>query len=67
MVPAPFPAEHSFIRAVFDYKNKFIKRAIWRFKYENARGFAEIFANALYDEIVGELGDSLNASENEKF
>ena len=66
-VPAPFPAELSFIRAVFDYKNKFIKRAIWRFKYENAREFAEVFADSLYDEIIGELGESLHVSENEKF
>ncbi len=66
-VPAPFPAEHSFILSVFDYKNKLIKRAIWRFKYENARGFAEIFGHSLYDEIISELGDSLHVSENEKF
>ncbi len=66
-VTAPFPAEHSFIRAVFDYKNKLIKRAIWRFKYENARGFAEVFGYSLYDEIIGELGDRLHISENEKF
>ncbi len=67
LVPAPPPSEHSFIRAVFDYKNRLIKRAIWRFKYENARGFAEVFAHSLYDEIIGELGDSLHVSKNEKF
>ncbi len=66
-VPPASPAEHSFIRAVFDYKNKLIKRAVWRFKYKNARGFAEVFAPYLCDEIVGTLGEGLYASERAKF
>jgi ComF family protein len=59
--------EQPFIRAVFDYKNPLIKRSIWRFKYENARGYAETFAPYLYDEILGTLGDSLSFSVSEKF
>ncbi len=66
-IPASSPLEHSFIRAVFDYQNKLIKRAIWRFKYKNTRAFAEVFADSLYDEIVGTLGESLYVSKSEKF
>lgn len=58
-------SEHSFINAVFDYHNKAIKRAVWRFKYKNARGFAKIFAPYLYDEIIGALGNELFISGGE--
>lgn len=57
--------EHTFITAVFDYHNKAIKRAIWRFKYKNARGFAKIFAPYMYDEIIGALGNELFISGRE--
>ena len=66
-VPSAPPSEHSFIRAVFDYRHPSIKRAVWRFKYENARGFADVFAEKLYEEILGELGDNLHTSPNETF
>jgi len=66
-IPSAPPAEHSFIRAVFDYHHPAIKRAIWRFKYKNARGVARVFAEKLYEEIMGELGDSLDASSRETF
>ncbi|HAS84948.1 MAG TPA: hypothetical protein DCS23_02670 [Candidatus Yonathbacteria bacterium] len=58
-------SEHAFINAVFDYHNKIIKRAIWRLKYKNARGFAKIFAPYLYDEITGALGNELFISGGE--
>lgn len=58
-------SEHAFINAVFDYHNKAIKRAVWRFKYKNARGFAKIFAPYLYDEIIGALGNELFISGGE--
>lgn len=58
-------SEHTFINAVFDYHNKTIKRAIWRFKYKNARGFAKIFAPYMYDEIIGALGNELFISGGE--
>lgn len=58
-------SEHAFINAAFDYHNKAIKRAVWRFKYKNARGFAKIFAPYLYDEIIGALGNELFISGGE--
>ncbi len=61
------PTEHSFIHGTFDYRDPIIKRSIWRFKYKNMRGFAEIFAPYLYDEIIGTLGESLSVSVSEKF
>lgn len=66
-VPYAPPVEHSFIRGVFDYHHPLIKDAIWRFKYKHARGFAEVFAERLYEEIVSELGDSLCTAPNETF
>jgi ComF family protein len=66
-VPSAPPVEHSFIRAIFDYHHPSIKRAVWRFKYKNVRGFAEVFAEKLYEEIVGDLGDSLHVSQGETF
>lgn len=64
--PAP-PAEHSFIYAIFDYHHQFIKKAIWRFKYKNARGFAKVFAEKLYEGILDELSDGMHTSPGETF
>lgn len=61
-IPRTPSSTHPFITAVFDYRNPIIRRAIWRFKYKNVRGFAEIFGEKLYEEIVGDLGDSLHFS-----
>lgn len=61
-IPRTPSSTHPFITAVFDYRNPIIRRAIWRFKYKNVRGFAEIFGERLYEEIVGDLGDSLHFS-----
>ena len=66
-VPAAPPTEHPFIHAVFDYRHPFIKDAVWRFKYKNMRGFAEVFAKKLYEEIIVDLGDGLYTSSNETF
>jgi ComF family protein len=66
-VPSAPPAEHSFIRAVLDYRHPSIRRAVWRFKYENMRGFAEVFSEKLYEEILGDLGDNLSGASSETF
>ncbi len=58
---------HPFITAIFDYKNPVIRHAIWRFKYKNARGFAELFGKKIYEEIIGDLGDDLYVSKSETF
>lgn len=61
------PSMYPFITAIFDYQNLFIRRAIWRFKYKNARGFAKHFGEILYEEIIGDLGDNLYISKNKTF
>lgn len=66
-IPGPPSSTHPFITAVFDYRNPIIRRAIWRFKYNNVRGFAKIFGEKLYEEIVGDLGDELHISRDETF
>lgn len=65
--PAALPGEHAFISALFDYQNPTIKRALWRFKYENARGFAKIFAGPLYEEILAEMSNSVDAGSGRKY
>ncbi|MBI5077835.1 MAG: ComF family protein [Candidatus Yonathbacteria bacterium] len=66
-VPSASPATQSFITAVFDYQNPIIRGVIWKFKYKNARGVAKYFGMALYDEIIGEIGDDIRISKNEVF
>ncbi|MEK7568816.1 MAG: ComF family protein [Patescibacteria group bacterium] len=66
-IPGTPSSTHPFITAVFDYRNPIIRRAIWRFKYKNVRGFAKIFGEKLYEEIVGDLGDDLYFSKSETF
>lgn len=49
----------AFTTAIFNYRHPAIRRAIWRFKYENARDIATHFGRPLYDEIIGEVGNDL--------
>ncbi len=65
--PQARPSQHTFIHAVFDYQNPIIKRALWRFKYENARAFANVFARPLYEKIFDELCDDIDAHQQEKY
>lgn len=66
-IPTAPPTEHSFICAVFDYRAPMVKRALWRFKYENARGFAKVFSERLYDEILAEVSDMVDATAHGKY
>ncbi|MBI3634473.1 MAG: ComF family protein [Candidatus Yonathbacteria bacterium] len=61
--PAPLP----FIHSVFDYQHSPTKNTLWRFKYKNARGFAKVFAERLYEEIIAELSDNIDAGSDEKY
>ncbi|OHA82464.1 MAG: hypothetical protein A3B07_02465 [Candidatus Yonathbacteria bacterium RIFCSPLOWO2_01_FULL_43_27] len=65
--PRATSTKHSFIYAVFDYQNPIIKRSLWRFKYENVRAFAEIFARPLYEKILDELCDDIDTHQQEKY
>lgn len=64
-IPRAEPLVQSFVTAIFDYRHPIITRAIWRFKYENMRGLAEIFGEKLYEEIIGDLSEQLFVSKNE--
>lgn len=66
-IPRADVSIHPFITTLFDYQNKTIQNAIWRFKYKNARGFAKYFGEQLYQEIIGDLGDGLHISKNKTF
>lgn len=65
-VPEAREHEYNFVHSVFDYRHPFIKRAMWRFKYKNARGVAEIFGESLYNKILDEFSDELSVSRKEK-
>ncbi len=65
--PRATPTPHTFIHPVFDYQNPIIKRSLWRFKYENVRAFAEVFALPLYEKILNELCDDIDAHQQEKY
>lgn len=58
---------NSFVTAMFDYRNPAIRNAIWKFKYKNARGIASCFGEALYEEIVHEIGNDLRIGAHETF
>lgn len=67
MLPRAPQSTHAFITAIFDYHDPVIRKIIWKFKYKNARVVAKYFGGQLYDEIIGELSDSLHISKDEKF
>lgn len=67
LVPRSEPLAQSFIAAIFDYRHPTMTRAIWRFKYGNIRGLAGVFAEKLYEEIIGDLSEQLTFSRSEKF
>ncbi|OHA80539.1 MAG: hypothetical protein A3D51_00465 [Candidatus Yonathbacteria bacterium RIFCSPHIGHO2_02_FULL_44_14] len=66
-IPKAEQPAHSFITAIFDYRNPTIREVIWKFKYKNAQVLAKYFGEKLYEEILGELGDDLNVLGNEAF
>lgn len=66
-IPRADQPAQSFITAVFDYQNEAIRGVIWKFKYKNARAVAQYFGKKLYEEIIGDIGDNLHISKNEKF
>lgn len=65
--PQAEPPKEPSINAIFNYKTKSIRNALWKFKYRNARGIAKIFGEKLYEEILGDLGDRLYISKQERF
>lgn len=54
------------IHALFSYQSPIVKDAVWRFKYKNVRGFAEVFAPVLQNEIIEALAERLLVSQHEK-
>lgn len=65
-IPQADEPSEPYIHALFSYHSPLIKKAIWRFKYQNVRGFAEIFAPALNNELMEILADSLHVGTEEK-
>ena len=51
------PRKYSWIYPLFDYRDKIIKKVIWRLKYREKTMFAEPLANLLHEHILDELHD----------
>lgn len=66
-IPRATETAHSFVTARFSYKNKAIRTLIWRFKYRNGYEIARCFSAALYEEILGHLGERLSVSKAHTF
>src|SRR3989344_7914516 len=45
------------IITIFDYRNKFMKEAIWSLKFRRNTRLAKIFAQIIYDEILEDLSE----------
>jgi len=45
--------------ALFDYKNKVLRKALWALKYRGRTTLARIFGRALYDCLLEELHDKI--------
>ena len=43
--------------ALFDYKEPFIRQAIWELKYRGNKKIATLFGECLYDDLILELSD----------
>ncbi len=43
--------------SVFNYKNKIIKKALWKFKYKGNKKMGKIFARAMYDKILEDTSE----------
>ncbi|MBI4118171.1 MAG: ComF family protein [Parcubacteria group bacterium] len=47
------------IEAIFDYRDPTVRRGIWLWKYRGRRTILKIFAQALYDRLLEDIGDEL--------
>ena len=45
--------------SVFEYRNDFIKEALWMLKYRRNMWLAKIFAEAMYEVLLEEIGDQI--------
>lgn len=66
-IPLSQAPKEPYISAVFDYRHRVMKNAMWMFKYKNVRAIARCFGECLYDEVVGDLGESIDYSKGEAF
>ncbi|MFH1402175.1 MAG: hypothetical protein ABIG87_00940 [Patescibacteria group bacterium] len=62
--PAEIPPAKNTI-AIVNYRNKFVKEAVWALKFKNNYRVATLFAEIIYDTLIEELADlKLSANFN---
>lgn len=52
--------------ALFNYKNAYLKQAIWELKYRGNKKIVSLLARCLYDELTAKLGDMAMMTSFEK-
>ncbi len=55
---SPHEVEYGFV-ALFDYKDREIRNAVWALKYHEEQKIAEMFGNILYSYLLDELADRM--------
>jgi len=58
-IPRADETSDSKFKAVFQYKDKVVRKAIWEIKYHGNRKIAKKFCRPLYEFILEELGDEV--------
>lgn len=58
-LPKAKEIDDSTFKALFQYKNKTVKQAIWEIKYKGNKKVLEKFTRALYDFILEEISDEM--------
>jgi competence protein ComFC len=51
--------ENDIFKALFQYKDKFVKKAIWEIKYRKNKKILEIFSKIFYEFILEDLSNQL--------
>lgn len=56
-LPQTTAPKETYVRAIFDYKNRNIRDLIWKLKYRGVKQIAEIFGVLLYERILAEIAE----------
>ena len=56
-LPKAKPPKETFIRVIFDYKNRHVRDLIWKLKYRGVKQIAEIFGTLLYERLLAEIAE----------
>jgi competence protein ComFC len=61
-IPEANETSNSDFKALFQYKNKISRKAIWEIKYNKNKKITQKFSKLFYEFIINEISDELNFS-----